>query len=691
MPSALDQAFSITNLRLAWLRTRTSNEAWIKSYFRHIYRAYSLTEDDNLNDLRGRLVNDLYQPIHPAKLHRPKPSGIQRTITLLHIEDQIVYQALVNIIANQLLPQVSRYHYSSIFGHIYAGKASPYFYRSWKVGYRKFTNAMRQAFDDGYKYTASFDLTACYDSIDHSVLTHFLLALKLEPEFCQRLCRYLRHWTTNSSSGEPIYHGHGIPQGPLPSGLLAETVLRGFDRSNSKSGRFRYFRYVDDIRLFSKSEKGLREELIDLDLRSKKIGLFPQTSKIGIHKIHDIDDELKSISNPIEYVTLTPEPDQEKVRKRLVELSPSCRVKNETRFKYVLGRATPNARISLRLLNILESQPHLFAAISNHLLKAAKLPMSTSQHCMKLIEESNLYPAFTAALINVLRGRIHPSLERRLEELCKKILSRGRYNNNPELRAAIVSTLLHYRSITWKQVRFNVNWQEEWWVRATLIRNVDQDFWGEPNYEQLLNILLRDEVVDVSIVAAELIIAQGVIVRGPMREIHKVAQFVLRRAGLIGRVQSGRCLVSEIMINTLGSSLNVINWRRLLGRQRYKKFLVKIARWNGYGITDATAWVNLTDVINDMILDILFKHDTAIGSYTLGKIGSSLSYPSRFSTKYPTLWDAVKEIHDKRLVSDLSHSVTKSTGKATKRIEFRDIRQIKMKLAAGYLELWNKW
>jgi len=411
------------------------------------------------NDLRNRLLKDSYQPTHPAKLRFPKKSGLQRTITLLNVEDQIVYQALVNVVADKLLPQIKPYYHNSVFGHLYAGKGSQFFYRSWRAGYRKFIKALRQAYEDGYMYTASFDLTACYDSIDHTVLKHFLLNLKIEPEFCDRLSRYLRHWTT-ILSWAPIYQGHGIPQGPVPSGLLAESVLRYFDRNNVKASKFRYFRYVDDIRLFAKSVKELRNQLVDLDVSSKAIGLFPQSSKIDIHKVENIEDEIKSISNPLDEVAQEIEPDQRAVYKRIVELTPALKVQDETRFKYVLGVAAPSAKLSARLLVIVERQPHLFVSIFRHLSKSKTLPKSVSKQCLELLHENDFYPAFTARIVDTLRGRIHPSHHQELVKYCRRALDGSSKNNYPELRAAIVSVLLLAHAITWNQVKFNINWQQ---------------------------------------------------------------------------------------------------------------------------------------------------------------------------------------------------------------------------------------
>ena len=36
-----------------------------------------------------------------------------------------------------------------------------------------------------------------------------------------------------------------------------------------------------------------------LDKKSKELGLFPQASKVSVHKIINIDDEVKRISKPL--------------------------------------------------------------------------------------------------------------------------------------------------------------------------------------------------------------------------------------------------------------------------------------------------------------------------------------------------------------------------------------------------------
>jgi hypothetical protein len=136
-------AFKADNLERAWAWTKTNSEAMFKNYFRHIYRGYSISATENLADLRRRLTQGTYKPSHAMKLYLPKQSGILRPYSRLCVEDQIVYQAMVNIVAEKLRPRVIRRYYKSVFGHLYAGKRSLFFYRKWQTGYRKFSDALR--------------------------------------------------------------------------------------------------------------------------------------------------------------------------------------------------------------------------------------------------------------------------------------------------------------------------------------------------------------------------------------------------------------------------------------------------------------------------------------------------------------------------------------------------------------------
>ena len=403
--SALTEFRDRRNLERAWRWIRSNPDPTYKRYCAEMYSRFAIADDLIIDDLHDRLRRGIYEAGHACKFLMPKRSGILRPYTILRVEDQIVYQALVNVIAERLFPRVRFRYLAQTFGHLYAGTSSPWFYRRWSDGYKAFNKAARSAFDRGLVFTASFDLTACYDSLDHSVLCHFLKEIGCERDFCTFLRECLAIWTATS---ERIYQNHGIPQGPLGSGLLSEVVLQHFDANSDTTSDRVYMRYVDDIRLFARKEIDLRRLLVRLDKLSKDIGLFPQAAKIDIHLVTDVDEELKSVSNPTEAAVRGTLVDQSKLIRRIMALSPrltpTVRITNETRFKYLLAYAAPSVRLNGRMLKISAGRPDLVPNIARYFKKYSILPRTVARELMARIRKEQLYDYVSAEWVDVLSG-----------------------------------------------------------------------------------------------------------------------------------------------------------------------------------------------------------------------------------------------------------------------------------------------
>jgi hypothetical protein len=511
-----------------------------------------------------------------------------------------------------------------------------------------------------------------------------------DTEYCDLLCSLLRHWTEASGARKPLYHGHGIPQGPQPSGLLSEVVLKFFDDA-SRARDVRYFRYVDDVRLFGKTEEALRYELVSLDRRSKQVGLFPQSSKIHIHSIRRIEEEFKGISRPSEpsgFRSATP-PDT--ITKRLVELTPKFRVPDATRFKYVLGGAPLSSGTAKRLLKVLRGEPHLYDAVFRYLERFPRLSSRVSEQCLALLRSYELYPAFTAGLIRAVQFNLQRSQRPKLHSYCRRRLS-GTYGTpDAELRAIAAGVLLRDGVATWAQTKYNVLWRHSWWVRCYLVPLLNEAVLGPASLTALVNASLRDESADVALVSAERVITEKLALEGPIATVHECAQLALRRAGRIGRLAGRSCPIGLAATVVLGPRVRLIKWRRMFLGARYKALISRMVVWRAYSITDPTAWVSLTDTINDILLDALFAHDGGIGTYVLGNIGTYLQPTSRFAKKYPRMFKAAQHIHAMRLTADLVHPITRSTQSPTRRIRYAELRLPKRLVAEGWEELWQKW
>jgi ABC-type tungstate transport system permease subunit len=131
-------------------------------------------------------------------------------------------------------------------------------------------------------------------------------------------------------------------------------------------------------------------------------------------------------------------------------------------------------------------------------------------------------------------------------------------------------------------------------------------------------------------------------------------------------------------------------WRAVLGRSYGQAVRIAVTA-KAYAQTDATAFINTMDAFHDVLLDCVFQHDGLIGQYQLGNIGSVLNVGSKFAQQYPRLFEAVKEMHEARLQSVLSHAYVKGTRRPTGRIGFAYLSKIRPRLLAAYAELEARW
>lgn len=685
MTKDLNAAFEKENLLRCWTWLNTNSDNNYKNHFRSLYKAYSLSLEKNIDKLHRDLKYHRYRPELSTKLFIPKKSGILRPYTLLNINDQIVYLALISVIAEKLFKKAGKNYNKSVFGHLYAGKTSYYFYKRWSDGYVNFNHAINDAFTNGYKWTASFDLTAFYDSIDHKVLTHFLTEIGITKEFSKYLTDCLEVWT--ASSPTRIYHGHGIPQGPLASGLLSEVILQHFDENKSfKKTTVKYFRYVDDIRLLAKTEDSVRKALLELDYTSKEIGLFPQSGKINIHEIDNIDEEIKTISLPPEPINFKLSFNQTEVINRLDELIKSNKVTNETRFKYVLAHASPNEKLTNKLLKLLLHNPHLFQSILKHLSKQKKFTKSVSTKLLALLKREQLYEEVTAAYLITSLNKVHKDLVVDFKKYVLSLHVKRKSINSPNLRSIVFVWLLNENHFKYKEIE-NIYKSNEWWLIHNSLEYVDIDRFGIPSYEAILNILIKSSSFEVAIKAAYLISEHNLKVTTLLSKVNDAAQIILKEAGIIGKTSLSKSSIPIRLNEITGTSLPKANWKSFLNSEHRNcerlSFLLA-----GYLKTDANSFINEFDVFNDFVCNALFAYDGTIGAYTLGSIGSVLhSSTGRFAKTYPKFYSLCKKIHDLRLESDLSHPVVKSTGKPTRRIKFSELKKLRKEIINGYSEL----
>jgi Reverse transcriptase (RNA-dependent DNA polymerase) len=290
------------NFYLAYKRLQTVSFDYYKELYKPDLINFGLDLKENIRYSISKIKSGSYVTNKVHKLFLPKPNGLIRPITVLDFQDLLIYQALINVVAEAFHSDFQKYYNNSLFGNVYNKTSNKnqkiFFYVKWQTQWEKFLNQTKNLYDQGFVYLSEFDMASFYDTIDHRVLSEFL-GDKLEPKLIEFLMKLLSDWTVD---GERLNKriGHGIPQGPLASGFLSEIYLKYIDNEiieNIDGNSIKYIRYADDIRLFSKDSTTGKRHLVYLDLFARDIGLIPQTGKISTKKIESAEELTKHIES----------------------------------------------------------------------------------------------------------------------------------------------------------------------------------------------------------------------------------------------------------------------------------------------------------------------------------------------------------------------------------------------------------
>jgi len=354
----LSSVWSRNNLLLAWRRVTTGTNLAYKRYFRPIYYAYEIALADNLRDLHTRLSGGSYRPQQPAKVYMPKASGLQRPLTLLSVEDQIVLQAIANVFALKTQRKRRRVEHKTVFSNIVQRPAgSIFFLQNWRHSYGLFQSKVEEYYRRDYCWIAHFDLAAFYDTICHDMLLRTAFPRTADSA---RGCilQFLKTWSSETTITS---HGHGIPQGPNASDFLAECFLLPVDEALQRE-RIRYIRYVDDIRLFGQSQDQVRGAAIRMEILLRERGLIPQGQKHAIGYAKTLDQAMGSLPsiNPqtdaVQQEELLTANEAVQTFRSALSDRPLA-IKDKTRVRYVLFRAPPSPKLRRYVLQLMPRHP----------------------------------------------------------------------------------------------------------------------------------------------------------------------------------------------------------------------------------------------------------------------------------------------------------------------------------------------
>ena len=245
-----------------------------------------------LEKLKNDFEDGTYYPTSMEIIEVPKGNGLIRPGSLLLLEDNIFYAALVqecyphiikkiewaqNTVDFSNIPNRPRDQNSELFGDKF---------EAWKQFREKTLSLLHRE----YRYVIVTDITGFFENIDLSILLSELKACDVETFVIENLRRCLNRWSQ--------LPGRGIPQGNSSSDLLAKLYLNNVDQGMANEG-FCFIRYVDDIRIFCKTETEAKNALKELTRLLRRRGLNLQSAKTKILSAETLVKEIETTQKVI--------------------------------------------------------------------------------------------------------------------------------------------------------------------------------------------------------------------------------------------------------------------------------------------------------------------------------------------------------------------------------------------------------
>jgi Reverse transcriptase (RNA-dependent DNA polymerase) len=693
------QFTSLVNFRLAFQRLVRGQNREYRSFFRHLFPSYQIALERNLKNLIEEIRTGRYDPSAATCVFQPKKSGILRPLRLLALEDQIVYQAIINILANAFRHTQQAHAFRRVFGALVAAKNSPFFYRSWKRSHRKFESAIKTSFESGNSYVADFDLVSFYELIDHRLLRQLLERKVNSPKMLDLLFCCLEKWT---ESEWKTWLNHGIPQGPEPSAFLAECVLLDFDRLKFKN--VVYLRYVDDIKLMAKDEGSVRRALLRLDISSKHLGLVPQAQKIECRQVKSVSELLKNLPSGLLSAT-SHFPTTSATQKRLERVfrqsirkdAGAWTVVDQTKFKFSLARLRPKRSLLRRVEQILPHRPDLSWFFASY-LKRFPCDREASEILLRVLRSDPIYDASAANYIDAM-DVCEPSSE--TKEYRRVIHTAQTRSEEKSILLTIAAISSRGRREKPAKALTLIESQEDPLCRGILLHRLFGADPRAPFTTTAGKALMESETASPDGNLARYC-ADRLLELWPSeskwmknKSAHATVKALLTSVGLRKRGPA-RAGVLDIFFKERNRIEIRIPWKTALGVD-WRDAEGRCVRLQEFDIGDPSSWVLMLDTFNEVLLqNFSRKHPTtsaafakAAGSKAQPDIGNWLNNPA-LATALPKGHTWFKSVHDVRVTADLAHAKSKK-GSRTKPVSYETRDKLRKGAKIAWAELLKEW
>lgn len=274
-----------------------------------------------LKNFEEQINNNGYNPKEMFVCDVPKGKGLIRPGSTLKLSDYFYYNYLVGLCYEKISENLKWSQGKTDFGYVLTGEMDNHkWIRYWLECSEAYRNTgLDYLQNQGYTHVVITDITGFYENIQHQVLNSDLADLGIEKGIIFKLISCIKKWS--------IVNGKGIPQSCTPSHLLAKVYLNIVDQDMINHG-FVHQRYVDDVRIFCRSEIEAKKAILHLTKALRFRGLNVQSSKTKILPAEEAIKEIDGLQTTIEEIASTI-PNYEEFRQELSRIVSAIQVSGD--------------------------------------------------------------------------------------------------------------------------------------------------------------------------------------------------------------------------------------------------------------------------------------------------------------------------------------------------------------------------
>lgn len=244
--------------------------------------------EENIKFLKEAIEQEKYEVKNLRRIWVPKRGYFLRPGSIPHLEDRILFQAIIDKIAGELEALLPPFEQQIVFSsRLSQDPQSKGMFRHPRNLWIQFQEkAIEYCEDPDTHHVLVSDIASYFENIDLRLLGDTLTSSGISLAYVEAIRQILTKWANGRT--------RGLPQMLAPCSLLGNVYLSQVDKSMVLLG-YKYIRYVDDIRIFVSSEIGLKRALLELTDQLKNCYLDVQSSKTHFYRAEEHKDDLTAL------------------------------------------------------------------------------------------------------------------------------------------------------------------------------------------------------------------------------------------------------------------------------------------------------------------------------------------------------------------------------------------------------------